>query len=473
MNQKQLYILIFLLLVIGGTGLYVYRHKEASWKSAESGAGKKLLGDFPVNDVAQVVIKQPKAELHLVKQNDLWRVQERYDYPANFTEISGFIRKAWELKGVQRVDVGPSQLPRLELVSPDKSTNSQAGTLVELKDKNNKLLGSLLLGKKHMRESSGASPFGDTGGWPDGRYIMVTNGAAKPNVWLVSDPFTSIEPKPDQWLNKDFLKVDKIRSVSVVSTNATNGWTLARETESGAMKLMDKKDGEELDTSKVSGVSSVLSSASFVDVLPPDIKPDATGLDKPIKATLETFDNFDYHLQIGRETNSDNYPVRVTVTADLPKERVAGKDEKPEEKAKLDKEFNDKMAKLTEKLNREKALDKWTFLVSKWTIDPLLKPRSDLLVPPKKEEPKTPVAQPAKKEESPAAKPNTSAAKIAPPPPPALPAPPAASSTSTNEPEASAPSAASTASVSAPATTSTGTSSNAAPKEADQKTSAK
>ena len=67
--------------------------------------------------------------------------------------------------------------------------------------------------------------------------------------------------------------------------------------------------------------------------------------------------------------------------------RPPGKDEKPEDKARLDKEFLAKQEKLNEKLKKEKAFENWSYLVASFTIDTLLKPRSDFLAE-KKEEPK-------------------------------------------------------------------------------------
>ena len=105
---------------------------------------------------------------------------------------------------------------------------------------------------------------------------------------------------------------------------------------------------------------------------------------------METFDDFKYAVNVGAKTN-DNHALTVAVTATWPKERTPGKDEKPEDKEKLDKEFKDKQKKLEEKLAAEKKFEKWTYLVSGWTVDSLLKERSQLLVE-KKEE--------AKKEEA-------------------------------------------------------------------------
>jgi hypothetical protein len=147
-----------------------------------------------------------------------------------------------------------------------------------------------------------------------------------------------------------------------------------------------------LDSTKTSAVSNPLSSPSFTDVDTVS-SPAKLGLDKPTVVTLDTFENFTYTLKVGEKTN-DNYPLIVAVAAQLPKERVAGKDEKPEDKDKLDKQFKDQEKKLQDKLAQEQAYQNWTYLVSSWTLDPLLKNRSQLMVE-KKEEPKKEEKTPA------------------------------------------------------------------------------
>src|SRR5437879_2184934 len=116
-NRKQLTVLLVLVLVLGGAGLLIRNKENAALKSGDPVIGKKLLGEFPVNDVAHIAIKQDTNELNLVKKDDLWRVRERSEYPANYTEISDFLLKARDLKIVQHERVGPTQLPRLSLVA--------------------------------------------------------------------------------------------------------------------------------------------------------------------------------------------------------------------------------------------------------------------------------------------------------------------------------------------------------------------
>jgi hypothetical protein len=392
MNRKQLTLLIVLGVVMGGLGFWAYQKKQAPYQESTHRMGEKILPNFPLNDVAHIAIKQRDASVNLVKKDDLWTVRERGDYPANFSNISDALRKIWELKISKPVNVGQSRLMQLELLAPDKAPS----TLVELQDKSGKMLTSLLLGAKHMKESAGNSPYGG-GSWPDGRYIMVGNDIK--TVALVSDALSTLEAKPEDWLNKDWFKVEKLGSISVTTTNATNHWKLSRESETNEWRLADVKVGEQLDTGKSSGVTSALSSPSFNDVAT-NAAPEKTGLDKPLAAKLETLDGFTYDIKVGNKVAPDkeDYYLQVAVAANLPKERSAGKDEKPEDKTKLDKEFQDKVDKLKEKLKTEKAFEKWTYIVSKWTIDPLLKERKDLLAEKKeetkKEEPNTTSSKP-------------------------------------------------------------------------------
>lgn len=378
MNRKQFLILLVLVAVIGGAALLSYNKKGASYQGG-SRVGQKLLGDFDINEVAHIVIKQSDKELNLVRGNSGWTVKERGDYPANFEQISEFIRKASELKVVQTLKVGPSQLPKLELAEAGDSTKS--GTQVQLKGAGDKPMKSLRLGAKHMKKSESPSPYGDEGGFPDGRYVLPEGSQ---NVVLISDALTQAEPKPEQWLNKDFFKVEKVRAIEMISPEKTNSWKVSRPLETGDFKLTGPKPGENVDTNKLSGLANAVSNPSFSDVVV-NKAPAETGLDKPTVVKIETFDKLTYTLKIGKKTADENHYVDIAISADLPKERTPGKDEKKEDKEKLDKEFKEKNDKLEEKLKQEKAFEKWSYLIPKWTLESLLKNRSELMVEKKDE----------------------------------------------------------------------------------------
>ncbi|HEX5221212.1 MAG TPA: DUF4340 domain-containing protein [Verrucomicrobiae bacterium] len=392
MNRKQLLIVLVVGVVLGGIGLYLNSQKDKSYSSTSKLDTDKLLGDFPINDVAAVTIRQSTNEVNLTKA-DAWSVKERDNYPANSGEIIELARKLWDLRPAQSQKIGESQLARMELTPPDKGGTNSA-TLVELKGKDGKAIRTILLGKKSMR-GGGDDQFGG-GGWPNGRWVYLPD---KPGTtYLVTEAFAEIEPKPERWLSKDFFKVEKIKSIAITFPEATNSWKLTRETESGEWKLADAKAEEKLDSAKTSSFSYALSSPSFNDVAI-GLSPEQTGLDKPTTAVLETFDHLTYTIQVGAKTN-DNVYLTVAVAADLPKERTPGKDEKPEDRERLDKEFKEQQKKVEEKLAAEKKLAKSTYLVSNWTVDSLLKERSTLLAEKKEEE---------KKDETPAAAPGAAA----------------------------------------------------------------
>lgn len=377
MNSKQLTLLIVIGAILGGLGWVAYRKQSAPYEESAQKMGGKVLPNFPLNDVEQLTIKQQGGEVHLAKKDDIWVVKERADHPANFNNISDVIRKFWELKVAKPVKTGPSRLPLLELVSPDKGP----GTLVEFKDKSGKVINSVLLGAKSMKQAPAESQFGG-GGWPDGRYIMV--GSDVKTVALVTEPFASVEAKPEDWLNKDWFKVEKLKSISVTTPAGTNSWKLTRDSETADWKLADTKPGETLDGGKSGGATSALSMPSFNDIST-NSAPAATGFDKAVVAKLETFDGFLYTAKVGGKSGEENHYFQIAVAGEFPKERTPGKDEKPEDKAKLDKDFADNLKKLQDKLKADSAFAKWTYVVSKWTIDPLLKERRDLLAEKKEE----------------------------------------------------------------------------------------
>ena len=380
MNSKQLILLLAALVILGGAGLVMRNHHEESWSTAGSKLGQKILPNFQVNDVSAVHIKG-EGDLDLVKNDDRWLVKQRGDYPANFSQIKDLLLKMEDLKIAQAEPIGSSQLARMHLTEPGSGPDT--ATLLEFKDAQGKVLQSLLLGKKHTRTAERSSPmrFGNDE-MPDGRFVMLKNDAHE--VLTVSDPLNSVDPKPAGWLDKDFFKVEKLKSVSFVSTNATNSWTVSRDSESAPWVLAAPKAGEVLDSNKVSSLSSSLGYPSFVDVAA-DPAPAKTGMDKPLVVTIATFDQFTYTLKIGAKTPENDYNLNVAVAASFPTERTPGKDEKPDGKKALDKEFQDKLKAQQDKLKQEKALDKATYLVNSWLIDPFIRPRAQLMVDKKDE----------------------------------------------------------------------------------------
>ncbi len=380
MNKKQFTILLVLLLVVGGLGLYFQNQKTAGWGGSGGGAGKKVLADFNINDVSHILIRQGSSEVNLRKKGEIWTVAEREDYPAGFSQISDFIIKTHDLKAAQSMAVGPSQRSRLEVQEPGAAGGSKTGTLVEFRGPDDKPIRHFVLGKSHMRSGGEASQFGE-GGWPDGRYILPSPDSD--HVDVVADPLSVAEAKPEQWLDKEFFKIEKPKSISLESPVATNSWKVYRESEAGEWKLDSAKPGEQLDSSKTGSLSSGLANPSISDVVT-NAATVSSNLAAGLRLTLQTFDNFTYHLTVATNS-SDSYYLTVKVAAEFPKARVPGQNEKAEDKTRLDKEFADNLKKSEDKLKQERTYENRVFLVSKWTIDSVAKERGQLMVEKKTE----------------------------------------------------------------------------------------
>lgn len=378
MKGKQLLILIAALLVLGGAGLYLRRQDDAKLTGSRVGMGQKVLGEFDINSVAGFRIRAGSNQLNVVREGDAWVVRERANYPASFANLADFLRKLDDLKVTRPLEVGPSRLAALDLVAPDKGN----GVQLELLAADGKPLRSLLLGKSHSRAGAEDSSQAGGGGMANGRYLMV--GGDIKTAAVVSDPLSNVETRPEEWLDKEFFKVELPRRVELIRPEATNSFVLSRTNEFSEWQLADAKPEEKVEASKTSLFGSVLSAPTFTDVrVNPDVV--ALGLDKPALAKITTTSGFSYEIKVGKVQANDEYPIQLSVSAELQKERVPGKDEKPEDKEKLDKEFKDKLAKLEQKLKAEQGYAKWTYIVSKWTIEPILKNRSDLFADKKAE----------------------------------------------------------------------------------------
>jgi hypothetical protein len=388
MKRKQIVVLVVLVAIAGGAGLILQKRNQSQWTESAAPESAKVL-DFPVNDVARVEIRSAKGEVHLEKKNGVWVVAEKADYPADFQRVSALIRQLWELRPVQQIKVGPSQFGRLELTEPGQGGNAQpaavshsdagaAGTVVDLKNKNDKTLAKIILGKRVMAKENGQEAVGRFPSMPMGRYVFAPGKGG--NVSLV-DQRLEFDAQPQSWLKHDFIKIENTESISLTGQTGQKHWTLTRSDAKADWKLADAKQNEELGKAITGSFSALLTSLRFKDVLPPDAKPEELGLDKPEVLSIETFDRFNYTLKIGK-LSGDSYPMSVSVTADPVKERAASPDEKSQDKARLDKEFKTHLKQLEEKAASEKECEKRIYLAPKFSLDPFLKDRAELLAKP-------------------------------------------------------------------------------------------
>jgi hypothetical protein len=95
-------------------------------------------------------------------------------------------------------------------------------------------------------------------------------------------------------------------------------------------------------------------------------------------AVAETFDNLTYRVRIAKRKAGDDYQMTFTVSGTPPRTRVPEKGEKPEDKERRDKDFAETLKALDKRIAAEKALSKWTYVVSSAEVEPLLKTGAEM-----------------------------------------------------------------------------------------------
>lgn len=379
MNRKQFIILLAVLAILAVAATTVILSDRAAWTSADSRLGEKVVSDLRISDVAEIVLTDSAGELHLLKHKDGWSVRERADFAADTDRIGEFLVKLAELKVVQRENLPESQRARMQLVEPKSGDAKAAGTRLELKDAKGTVLVRLLLGKKVLKNLPGSAPGEQEA---TGRYL--TSGADAGKLLVVSDPLSEAESKPEEWIPKELIRVDRSRSIGATGGDGKPRWTITRNGESADWKFADS--AAKPDLQKATDVASALYWINAVDVVPDPAKAD-TGLDRPVVIRASTIDGLTYALRIGHKVG-DNYYLGLSVTGEPPQARVPAKGEKAEDSAKKDKEFEGSRKKLLEKIDREKRLERWTYLVAGSSVDPLLRERAQLMPEKKKAAPK-------------------------------------------------------------------------------------
>jgi len=411
--MKRNTILLIVLAALVGIAFFVKQGKTRRLSTATANIKQRefLLPDLPVNDIRKIRIREGDKTVNLSVVNGKWAVAERSGYPASFDKISRALLSLRELKISGGVPMAKENLGSVKLLGPDDGSAENTGLQVDLMNEKGEMLASLVAGKNV--ETSGGASSGSFSGPGEQRFVRIAKDDG--TAWLVSEAFSGLQPNPQDWIDKGFIDVRKLKSVQINAPNPADSWGAEHKDENSEFTLMEPKNGDELDTAKAGGLASLLANPTFNDVLPKD-KATPDFMKGALTAKLATFEGFNYEVKLlekkepGKEAESKDY-LTVAVTANIPKERKPEKDEKEEDKKKKDEEFAGKKKELEEKLAREKAAEGWVFEVSNYAVNTLLKKRGEIL----RDKPKPP-ATPEIKVPQPAAGATPSPAAAAPPP---------------------------------------------------------
>lgn len=383
MNQKTLAALLVALPIVIG----LYFITEIGNDQPQIIIGKEPLANLAVEKINTIQITALDATdpqklniFKLTRGEKGWQVGNGRDYPADTDRVERFVREFTEMKVLREVSASDKQLGRINLLEPAKG-NTNGATRVSLLGADGNPVRTLLLGKSIAAPSDGSenqNVFGG-GSFPDRRFIMIDGERA--SIAVVDQTFSNAETDPAQWLNKDFFKIENPKSIAVAfaGSNSTNSWAIAERDDNGTVKWMftdaDANSTEQLNAS--AAPTTPFSSPSFDDIattFPPGaLDANAT------RATISNADGFTYTIAISPKTPEDKHIIKLAITGDFPANRLAGKDETPEDKKRLDAEWATAQAALKLTLAEQQKFTTKAYLVPAYTVDPLLKQRGELL----------------------------------------------------------------------------------------------
>lgn len=375
MKPRTVIILWIIVLLLGVSVFAVKKSAGDNIKSStQRSAGQTLIADFPAKEITSIHLADADLSVTLQQKDGNWIVVERDGFNANSTEIVEFLRTLIDLKVTQGIEAGPSFAPRFGM-DETSSDPAQRGITATFKDASGKSLATISFGK-NLDSVASSSPFG---GGSIGRFVR--NHADESGFYAVSELFPSLSADPKNWLADEFFKIEKIQSIALTQPGTDqNEWELARDTEEADFTFTSAFPGVKIDTSAVAPLKSLFSFARFDDVVPNAEIEKRASPDKLQTATIKTFEGITYVLSLQpSKSNSENFLLNVKVSGELPDKRKPAENEKPEDAAAADKAFDERRKAIADSIAQTRKIEPITFEVSKFTVDALLKSRTDLM----------------------------------------------------------------------------------------------
>ena len=356
--------------------------------STKFARGYKPFNELAPGDIAKIELKDAEQSSTIEIKDGKWTVAEREGYPVNLSSLQKLIRKINDLTITQSLEAGASFDPRFGM---DQTSNDSElhGTHLTLKKADGSLITSLKLGKE-VAASGQQDPMAmmmGRGNSSSGRYIRLQEDPE--GVYVVSDSLGEALAHPKDWLSKEFIKIENITSVSLSPAGAPSSieWKVSRPDASADFTLEGGiPEGKELNKGVIDAFKNILRYAGFEDVISQSAFVGLADQTKTRRAVITTADNFTYTLDITPKDaeGASSKLLTVSVTGDLITTRVK-KDNETEEQAKQAQEAFDKSLKEKKaQLKLEQSLAGKIYDVTDYTVQALLKSRSDFLKEPAK-----------------------------------------------------------------------------------------
>ncbi len=305
-------LIVYVVILAALSGLVFFLQRPAPPPSADARLGQALVNTATIEKAAKLRLTDQGKSVTVVRQPDgTWRVPGYFDFPADFSKVSGIIGNLTEAKLDRLVTSSADRIARLEFKD----------TKIELLDSTDKVVWSVTLGKNP-----------DSGG---GRFVRF--GAEQKAFLATLNAWLDTEPK--NWANSELLnlKPDDIAKIEIPFAEG-GPVTVSRAKKDDSWTADKTPAGQKVKTDKISSLLSSIGNIRFSDTndLTDANFTAAKASERLFK--LETFDHKVIKVALGRKpeekklkppaatTDGKTGPAALGSMADLTK-----KDDKPKE----------------------------------------------------------------------------------------------------------------------------------------------
>lgn len=338
-----------------------------------------------INDVTELRVTTQSGTITLHRQEDTWRLKEKYDYQADLGTVRETLIGLAELTTLEPKTRKPELYEKLGLQDVDAEGSLSTG--ITLKDATGKVVAAAILGND--RSAQGKSGY---------KEIFIR----KPGdlqTWLVQGRLT-VEKNPGKWLDKELTQIEtkRVRRMTVTHPDKTRLVVEKAKPTDLNYQVADLPEGLEIESQfTVNNIVSTVTSLSLEDVQPVSEIPFD---DQPVVTVVfETFDGLEGTVQLLPKDEKNYVTISAVFNPDLiwkpepEREAEPEKESEPEAGEQSDVDTQDKEADTNPEQPKIKseaevkaeieALNKrvgdWVYVIPKFRADTLLKKPQDLL----------------------------------------------------------------------------------------------
>ncbi len=338
-----------------------------------------------INDVTELNVATQSGTITLHRQENIWRVKEKYDYPADLGTVRETLIGLAELTTLERKTRKPELYEKLGL--QDVEAEGSLSTGITLKDATDNTVAAAVIGND--RPAQGKSGYKE----------LFIRKVRDPQTWLVEGRLT-VDKNPGQWLDKELTQIEtkRVRRLTVTHPDRTRLVVEKAKPSDLNYQVANLPEGLEIESQfTVNNIVSTVTSLSLDDVKPvSEIPFDGQPV---VTAVFETFDGLQGTVQLLPKDDKNYVTISATFNPDLvwkpepENEAEPEKESDPQADEQPDTDAQDKEADTNSEQPKIKpeaevkaeieALNKrvagWVYVIPKFRADTLLKKPQDLL----------------------------------------------------------------------------------------------